>query len=118
MYHYEHKIILRTALLLNVCNQTILDKNYLKMDYSIGFVIHATIQSLIQNYSYLSILINICFSIWCKSDNLNDKNVLNIYFMAILVRIMKIHIGDVINRPPWLNAPHVQSANKLHLKGN
>ena len=48
---------------------------------------------------------NKCFSIWCKSHNLNDKNVSNICFMAILVRVMKIHIGNVINRPPRQNAP-------------
>ena len=31
-------------------------------------------------------------------------NQVYIYFMAILVRVMKIHIGNVINRPPRLNA--------------
>ena len=31
MYIYDDQIILETALLLNVCNQTILDKKYLKM---------------------------------------------------------------------------------------
>ena len=41
MYIYDNKIILGSALLLNVCNQTILDKKYLKLE----FVIHVTIQS-------------------------------------------------------------------------
>ena len=42
-----------------------------------------------------------------------------IYFMAILVRVMKIHIGNVINqRAVTAKHPHVQSANKLHFKGN
>ena len=73
MYIYDNKIILGTALLLNVCSQTILDKKLFKDAIFNRIVIHAFIKSYIQDYCYFSILINNCFSIWCKSHTLNDK---------------------------------------------
>ena len=37
--------------------------------------------------------------------------------MAILVRVMKIHIGNVINRPPRQNAPMFRVLTSFILKG-
>ena len=109
--HCDNIIIYGSALLLNVCNQLILYKKIFKDVIFIRIVTLFSIQSKIQDFS---ILINNCFCNWCKSHNLNDKNVSNIYFMAILVRVIIIHIGNVINRPLLQKYPYVQSANKLY----
>ena len=36
--------------------------------------------------------------------------------MAILVRVMKIYIGNVINRPPWQNAAMFRVLTSFNLK--
>ena len=40
----------------------------------------------------------------------------NIYFMAILVDVVKIHIGNAMNRPPCQKAPMVSVLTILILK--
>ena len=81
MYLYHYKIIPLIAI----------DKTYLKIPFSLGFVIHVTIESKVQDYSYFSIFINNCFHIWCKSQNINDKTVSSTYLVAILVSVLNIY---------------------------
>ena len=49
-------------------------------------------------------------SLWCVSF------LSGIYIMAILVRVMKIHIGNIINRPPRQNAPMFRVLTSFTLK--
>ena len=60
---------------------------------------------------------NNCFSVWCKSHNLKDKNESNIYFIAVLGFVMKILIGNVNNKLLRQNAPMFRVLTSFVLKG-
>ena len=64
-------------------------KNVFNDVFFLGFAIHVTIQSQVEDFSYFSIPIINCVSIWRKSHNLNDKKVSKIYLIAIIVCVIK-----------------------------